>query len=69
MQTTRRRLGERGVAIVGEISPGLPPMGLPDVDWSNVVAMAGVAVGVMLIGFALITHFGGLVIFLRYTSC
>jgi MFS superfamily sulfate permease-like transporter len=45
-------LGQLGVAIVGEVPPGLPPMGLPEVDWSNVVTMVGAAAGVMLISFA-----------------
>ncbi|HEY6629276.1 MAG TPA: SulP family inorganic anion transporter, partial [Acidimicrobiia bacterium] len=45
-------LGERGVAIVGEIDAGLPSFGLPEGSLSDYLAIAPAAVGVMLVGFA-----------------
>ena len=45
-------LAAKGVAIVGHIDAGLPSFGLPDVAGSDVWALAGSSVGVVLIGFA-----------------
>jgi len=45
-------LAERGVAIVGDIEPGLPALGLPDGSAGDYLALAPAAVGVMLVGFA-----------------
>lgn len=45
-------LDERGVAIVGEIQAGLPPIGIPDVGINGYLALAAPAMGVVLIGFA-----------------
>ena len=46
-------LDDRGVAIVGEIDPGLPVPGLPGgVGFSDYLDLLGPAVGVLLIGFA-----------------
>ncbi len=46
-------LDDRGVAIVGPIEPGLPALGLPTgVGLHDYLALAGPAVGVLLVGFA-----------------
>lgn len=45
-------LSEGGVAVVGPIDAGLPPLGLPDVDLSTYGDLVGPAAGVMLVGFA-----------------
>lgn len=45
-------LADEGVTIVGQIDAGLPSFGLPDVAGSDVWALAGSCVGVVLIGFA-----------------
>jgi high affinity sulfate transporter 1 len=45
-------LDDHGVEIVGTIEPGLPPLGLPDVDASRYGDLAAGAVGVALVGFA-----------------
>jgi sulfate permease, SulP family len=45
-------LDQHGVAIVGHIDSGLPPLGLPNVSFHDYVDLAGPAVGVMLVGFA-----------------
>ncbi len=45
-------LDDRGVSIVGDVPAGLPPLGLPDVGWSDYLTLAGPGVGVMLVGFA-----------------
>jgi high affinity sulfate transporter 1 len=46
-------LDQHGVAIVGHIDSGLPPLGLPDhVHPKDYLDLAGPAVGVMLVGFA-----------------
>src|SRR3984893_14219268 len=37
------RFGERGIAIIGPVPRGLPPMGLPEVTWSETVALLPVA--------------------------
>jgi SulP family sulfate permease len=44
-------LESKGVEIVGPIQAGLPSLGLPDVDWSDYVALAGSAIGILLVGF------------------
>ena len=44
-------LGERGVAIVGEIDSGLPDFGLPEGSFSDYLGIAPAAIGVMLVGF------------------
>ena len=41
----------KGVEIVGPIQSGLPSLGLPDVGWSDYAALAGSAVGILLVGF------------------
>jgi sulfate permease, SulP family len=45
-------LQKHGVEIVGPISGGLPPFGLPHVPAADYVKLAASAVGVMLVGFA-----------------
>src|SRR5690606_38018593 len=45
-------LDERGVAVVGDITSGLPTIGLPDASWSDYGALTAGAVGIALIGFA-----------------
>jgi high affinity sulfate transporter 1 len=45
-------LADAGVAVVGPIDPGLPPLGLPDLDLSGYGDLVGPAAGVMLVGFA-----------------
>ncbi|WP_336882468.1 SulP family inorganic anion transporter [Rhodococcus globerulus] len=46
-------LDEKGVAIVGHIDAGLPPIGIPGgVGFRDFVDLLGPAVGVLLIGFA-----------------
>ncbi|WP_454049852.1 SulP family inorganic anion transporter [Cellulomonas sp. Marseille-Q8402] len=45
-------LQDGGVAVVGPIEAGLPPLGLPDVDLSTYGDLVGPAAGVMLVGFA-----------------
>jgi len=34
---------ERGIAVIGPVPGGLPPLGLPDVSWSDVLALLPVA--------------------------
>jgi high affinity sulfate transporter 1 len=45
-------LDGRGVDLVGTIQPGLPPIGLPDLDQDRYFALAGPAIGVALVAFA-----------------
>mgnify|MGYP006198670969 CR=1 FL=1 len=45
-------LDSKGVAIVGQIEGGLPPLGPPDVAGSDYVALLGSAVGILLVAFA-----------------
>jgi SulP family sulfate permease len=45
-------LAGRGVAVVGTIEPGLPPLGLPSVGLADLAAMAGPAVGIALLVYA-----------------
>jgi sulfate permease, SulP family len=37
------RFAERGIAIIGPVAGGLPPLGLPDVTWSETLALVPVA--------------------------
>jgi len=45
-------LDSKGVAIVGKIEGGLPPLGLPSVAGSDYLALLGSAVGILLVAFA-----------------
>ncbi|HYI35788.1 MAG TPA: SulP family inorganic anion transporter [Thermoleophilaceae bacterium] len=45
-------LDDHGVAIVGNIDPGLPALGLPDLGAGDFGDLAAGAIGVMLVGFA-----------------
>jgi MFS superfamily sulfate permease-like transporter len=45
-------LDRHGAAIVGNIQPGLPPLGLPDVATVDYLKLAPAAVGILLVGFA-----------------
>ncbi|WP_244927961.1 SulP family inorganic anion transporter [Nocardioides sp. W7] len=45
-------LAEHGVAVVGEIESGLPSLGIPDMTGNQFLELLGLAVGVMLVGFA-----------------
>ena len=45
-------LDDAGVAIVGPIQAGLPTLGLPTVDATDYLHLAGPALGVALVGFA-----------------
>jgi sulfate permease, SulP family len=45
-------LDQRGVAIVGPIQSGLPPLGLPRISPGQYLSLAPSAVGVLLVGFA-----------------
>jgi high affinity sulfate transporter 1 len=45
-------LDAHGVAIVGQIDSGLPPLGAPDVAAADYLELAAAAAGVMLVGFA-----------------
>lgn len=45
-------LDDEGLAVVGEIDPGLPALGVPDVSGGQLVDLLGGAVGLMLVGFA-----------------
>ncbi len=46
-------LADHGVAIVGEVKGGLPPIGLPGgVGWSDVTSLFAGAVGIALVAFA-----------------
>jgi SulP family sulfate permease len=45
-------LDEHGVAIVGEIPPGLPDLRVPSPPWEDVVALAPAAAGLFLVSFA-----------------
>jgi SulP family sulfate permease len=44
-------LEKKGVEIVGPIHAGLPSVGFPDVGWSDYTALAGSAIGILLVGF------------------
>ena len=43
------RLDRHGVAIVGSVPPGLPPIGLPHVTWGQVPGLAGVAASIFVV--------------------
>jgi sulfate permease, SulP family len=45
-------LADKGVAVVGTIQPGLPPMGLPAVGLSDLASLAGPAIGIALLVYA-----------------
>jgi sulfate permease, SulP family len=45
-------LDEHGVAIVGHIQRGLPPVGVPHLSFQDYLKLAGSGVGVILVGFA-----------------
>lgn len=45
-------LDDQGVAIVGPIDAGLSSLGLPDVGGGDYLTLVGVAVGVLLVGYA-----------------
>jgi MFS superfamily sulfate permease-like transporter len=45
-------LDEHGVAIVGEIPPGLPDLRLPNPSWEDVITLAPAAAGVFFVSFA-----------------
>jgi high affinity sulfate transporter 1 len=45
-------LDAHGVAIVGEIPPGLPDLGLPSPPWKDVITLAPAAAGLFLVAFA-----------------
>ncbi len=44
-------LGNRGVAIVGDVPAGLPPLSVPTLDWGAARQLIGVAVAIALVGF------------------
>ena len=44
-------LHERGVAIVGPVPAGLPPLAVPTLDWPVMRELAGVAAAIALVGF------------------
>ena len=43
------RLDRQGVAIVGSVPAGLPPIGLPRVTWGQVPGLAGVAASIFVV--------------------
>ena len=45
-------LAAKGVAVVGEIQPGLPAMGLPAVGLSDLLSLAAPAIGIALLVYA-----------------
>jgi SulP family sulfate permease len=45
-------LAAKGVAVVGEIQPGLPPLGLPAVSVADLASLAGPAIGIALLVYA-----------------
>ena len=45
-------LADRGVAVVGAIPQGLPPLGIPQVSGQDVVALLPAALGVTLVGYS-----------------
>jgi hypothetical protein len=44
-------LGARGVAMVGEVASGLPPLAVPSIDPNDVRALAGGALGIALVSY------------------
>ncbi len=45
-------LDDRGIAVVGQIPPGLPIPGLPDVSFGDLAQLVPVAAGIALVGFS-----------------
>jgi sulfate permease, SulP family len=45
-------LAAKGVAVVGEIQPGLPPLGMPAVSLLDLASLAGPAIGIALLVYA-----------------
>ena len=45
-------LADKGVAVVGSIQAGLPPLGLPDVSIADLASLAGPAIGIALLVYA-----------------
>ena len=45
-------LGDRGVALVGEIPPGLPTLAWPSVSLTDIAVLVPSAVGIALVGFS-----------------
>jgi len=45
-------LSNSGVAVVGNIPPGLPSFGLPNLNASEYVGLIGPGIGILLVGFA-----------------
>ena len=49
MAAAALRLDRHGVAIVGSVPAGLPPLGLPHVTWGQVPGLAGVAASIFVV--------------------
>jgi len=45
-------LEAEGVEVIGEIPAGLPPFGLPDIEWGDIGNLLPGAIGIVLVGFA-----------------
>jgi SulP family sulfate permease len=45
-------LGERGVALVGEIPRGLPPLSVPSIELSDLAPLTAAAIGIFLVSFS-----------------
>jgi SulP family sulfate permease len=45
-------LSQHGVAVVGKVQAGLPPVGVPDLSAGDAVALTGVAAGMLLVIFS-----------------
>lgn len=45
-------LSQHGVAVVGKVPAGLPPVGVPDLSAGDAVALTGVAAGMLLVIFS-----------------
>jgi len=45
-------LGDRGLDLIGTITPGLPSLGIPDLGLDDYLDLVGPAAGLMLVGFA-----------------
>jgi SulP family sulfate permease len=45
-------LESRGVDLVGPVPAGLPPLGVPDVEWSDVRSLVVPAIGIFLVSFS-----------------
>ena len=44
-------LHDSGVAIVGDVPAGMPPLAIPTLDWAAAAELAGVAAAIALVGF------------------